>query len=242
MKRFLFSLLLLVISVFVHAQNNNQGGNSIITSQKIVVKNDEYPNGRPAIYLIPIVSKKYPELRKALSDTILFEGEKLDTVIKEYKEERMGFSSFSYEITFLNKNVISLKLSYEYEGAYSSEFEKWLTLSIHTGKVYPLNKEISQNHLKSIYKNYKFVLRKRILENNDDDTGCNRVYSELKTSIDNLKSSVLFKNYLFSKEGLMISMEKILPHVTQNCEPDRELLIPFSKLRPFKVSTASVIK
>jgi hypothetical protein len=147
MKRFLFSLLLLVISVFVHAQNNNQCDNSIITSQKIVVKNDEYPNGRPAIYLIPIVSKKYPELRKALSDTILFEGEKLDTVIKE-----------------------------------------------------------------------------------------------LKTSIDNLKSSVLFKNYLFSKEGLMISMEKILPHVTQNCEPYRELLIPFSKLRPFKVSTASVIK
>ena len=241
MKRFLLSSILILIFCSSYAQKQSFDYSTIITTKKLVVKNKKNPTDKPSIYLIPIVSKKYPKLRNALCDTNLFNGEKLDSVVKEYQTTGGGFTSFSYEVTFANSDVISLKLYYEYEGAYPSEYESWLTLNIHNGKAYHLNNEVSLIGLNWIYSKYKNVLRKRILEDKGDEN-CDHAYHEMTAIINKLKSEELFKKYIFTKKGVMVSREKMLPHVDQECEPNRDLLIPYNKLRSFKTSTAIVIK
>lgn len=198
-------------------------------------------NNETAILTIPIVSAKYPALTKALCDTCLFFGDKLDTVIKNYQTDGFGITSFSYELTFVSKDVISIKLYYETMGAHPDESQRGLTLNIHTGQHYFLNNEISPKGVKWIYTTYKTALRKRISENKEDKD-CSDTYNDLKTAVNELKTDELFKGYIFTKEGVRISMEKILPHAVQACEPNRELIIPYSKLKSFKTSTAIVIK
>jgi hypothetical protein len=241
MKGFLLSSIFILIFCFSYAQKQRSDYSNIITTKKLVVRSKKNPTDNPSIYLIPIVSKKYPKLRDALSDINLFHGAKLDSVVREYQTTGGGFTSFSYEVTFANSDIISLKLYYEYEGAYPSEYQRWLTLNIHNGKAYYLNNELNLIGLNRIHDNYKRILRKRILEDKGDEN-CDHAYYEMKTAINNLKSKTLFKKYIFTKDGVMVSMEKMLPHVDQECEPDRDVLIPYSKLRLFKTSTAIVIK
>ena len=241
MKHLLFLSIFSLIFCVSYAQEKPSDYSNIITTKKLVVKNKKNPTDKPSIYLIPVVSKKYPKLRNALCDTNLFYGEKLDSVVKEYQNEGMGISSFSYTITYINKGIISLKLEYDTMGAYPDESQRWLTLNINTGKRYSLNNEIDSKGLKWIYSTYRTTLNKRILENKDDKN-CGDTYNDLKTAIDVLKANELFKGYVFTKKGVLVSMEKILPHVVQACEPDRELLIPYSELKSFKTSTAIVIK
>jgi hypothetical protein len=241
MKRILFSSIFILIFCSSYAQKQSLEYSNIITTKKLVVRNKKNPTDNPSIYLIPIVSKKYPKLRDALSDTNLFHGAKLDSVIREYQTTGWGYASFSYEVTFVSKDVISIKLYYETMGAHPDESQQWLTFDIRTGKHYSLNNEIDPRGLKWVYTTYKTTLRKRILENKEGKD-CGDTYNDLKIAVDNLKINELFKGYVFTKEGLMISMEKILPHVVQACEPNRELMIPYSKLKSFKTSTAIVIK
>ncbi|HTK19164.1 MAG TPA: hypothetical protein VL442_06615 [Mucilaginibacter sp.] len=241
MKGFLFSSIFILIFCSSYAQKQQSDYSNIITTKKLVVRSKRNPTDKPSIYLIPVVSKKYPKLRDALCDTNLFNGEKLDSVVKEYQTTGAGFTSFSYEVTFANSDIISLKLYYEYEGAYPSEYQRWLTLNIHTGKTYYLNNELNLSGLNWIHDKYKKILRKRILEDKGDEN-CNHAYYEMKTAINKLKSKTLFKKYIFTKDGVMVSMEKMLPHVDQECEPDRDVLIPYNKLESFKASTAIVVK
>ncbi|HEY9004473.1 MAG TPA: hypothetical protein VIM89_24155 [Mucilaginibacter sp.] len=241
MNRFLLSSILILIFCNSYAQKQQFDYSNIITTKKLAVRSKKHPTDNPSIYLIPVVSKKYPKLRDALCDTNLFNGEKLDSVVKEYQNEGVGISSFSYTITYANKNIISLKLDYETMGAHPDEYQRWLTLDIHTGKYYSLSNEIDSRGLNWTFTKYKATLRKRI-SGNKEDKDCGNTYDDLKAAVDSLKANDLFKGYIFTKEGVMLSMEKILPHVVQSCEPDRELLIPFSKLKPFKATTAIVIK
>jgi hypothetical protein len=242
MKHFLFLSISFLIFCFSYAQKKSPDYSNIITTKRIVVKNKKYATDKPSVYLIPIVSKRYPELSKTLCDINLFDGERLDSVVKEYQNEGMGISSFSYEITFINKEVVSLKLDYETMGAYPDKNQNWLTLNIYTGKKYPISNEISPNGLKWIFNNYKRLLLKRILQDKKANNGEGiDDYDLLKTSIDSLQSKELFNQYIFTTGGVVVSMEKILPHVVQVFEPDREWLIPYNKLKPYILPSAIVL-
>src|SRR5258708_25762787 len=100
MKHFLFSSIFFLIFCSGYAQKQSPDYSNIITTKKLVVKNKKYETDKPSVYLIPIVSKRYPELSKALCDVNLFGGEKLDSAIKEYQNEGLGISSFSYTISY----------------------------------------------------------------------------------------------------------------------------------------------
>ncbi|HEY4194745.1 MAG TPA: hypothetical protein VGM63_04370, partial [Mucilaginibacter sp.] len=116
MKHFLFLLALFSYFTSSYAQNKKAFDYSnIINTKKIILR---YQDNKADSLLIPIVSDKYPELKKALCDTNLFFGDKLDTVIKRYQTSGTGITYFNYEVTFVNKDVISLKLHYETMSTY----------------------------------------------------------------------------------------------------------------------------
>jgi hypothetical protein len=243
MKHILLLTALSLLFSFSRAQEKTAAAYSdIVTAKKITVKCKKYPD-KTAVYMIPIVSKKYPELKKALCDTSVFFGDKLDSVIKEFQTEGRGITSFSYDITFLDKDVISLKLHYETIAAYPDESQTWLTLNVHTGKLYPISDELNSNGLKWMFNNYKSLLWKRILQDKKENQGeGSDDYDLLKSAVDSLHSDDLFKGFIFTKEGMMVSMEKILPHVVQVYEPDREWLVPYGKLKPYILPSAVVLK
>jgi hypothetical protein len=237
MKYFLSISLLFLLFSPCYGQKKTPDYSYIVTSKKVVMRH----HNETAVLTIPVASAKYPALRKALCDTCLFFGDSLEDVINDYRLEGSGITSLSYELTFVNKNIISLKLYYETMGAYPSESQRWLTLNTHTGQHYALKDEIIPKGLNWVLTKYKTILRKRI-SGNREDKDCSDTYNDLKTAIDNLNSNALFKGYLFTKDGIMVSMEPTLPHVVQSCESARDVMIPYIKLKPFKTSEAIVIK
>lgn len=192
---------------------------------------------------VPVVSNKYPALKKALSYKNIFNGDDLPDVIKNYADCECGITSFGYEVTFESKDILSIKIYVETAAAYPDDSEEWFTLNVTTGRTYPLSKEINARGLKWLFDNYKAELRKRIYkyknENPDEDIDA---YNELKAAIDSLHSDELFGKYVFTKQGVALSLEKILPHAMQNMEPDRDVLIPYGKLKIYKAPGALVIK
>ena len=192
---------------------------------------------------LPVVSDKYPALQKALSYKNIFFGDDLADLVKNYADCECGITSFGYEVTFESKDVISIKIYAETVAAYPDDSEEWFTLNIATGEPYPISREINAKGLKWLFDGYKAELRKRIYkyksENPDED---NDAYKELKAAIDSLHSDELFGKYVFTKQGIALSIEKILPHVLQNMEPDRDFLIPYDKLKIYKAPGALVIK
>ena len=146
-------------------------------------------------------------------------------------------------LLFESDDIISIILYFDTMAAYPDNYQKYLTFNIKTGEVYPISKEISANGLKWIFDSYKSTVRKRILNdkdgNSDEDIDD---FNELKTTIDSLDSQELFGKYIFTKKGIMLSTERILPHVVQAFEPDRDLLVPYDKLKIYKAATAVVVK
>jgi len=192
---------------------------------------------------VPVVSDKYPALKKALSYKNIFYGDDLPDVIKNYANCECGITSLGYDVTFESRDILSIKIYIETAAAYPDDSEEWFTLNISTGKPYPLSKEINGKGLSWLFDYYKVELRKRIYkyknENPEEDIDA---YNELKAAVDSLHSDEVFGKYVFTNQGIALSIEKILPHAIQNMEPDRDVLIPFDKLKTYRMPGALVIK
>jgi hypothetical protein len=232
MKYLKGGLIILAGSFSYHAYSQTrQVPQKSIISEKIVVL--RYQDHLDTLE-VPEVFGKYPALKKALSYKNIFYGDDLPDVIKNYADCECGITSFGYEITFESAAILSIKIYVETAAAYPDDSEEWFTLNITTGKPYPI---------KWLFDNYKTELRKRIYkyknENQEEDIDA---YNELKAAIDSLHSDELFGKYVFTKQGVVLSIEKILPHAIQNMEPDRDVLIPYDKLKNYKVPGALVIK
>lgn len=248
MRRFLVIPVLFLLFNCGYAQKKikiQPDYSSIITTKKIIL---HYQHNEPDSLMIPIVSDKYPELKRALSDTNLFLGDKLDTVIHHYQNDGTGITSFNYQVIFANKDVISLKLYYETMGAHPDQSEEWLTLNMHTGAAYPISNEVNPEGMEWIYMSYKELLKKRIA---DDENGLDKekvdesyadVYKDLKESVDELTSEELLKRYVFTDKGVSFTTEKVLPAAVRNFEPERDWLIPYIKLKAYIQPGSMVLK
>jgi len=217
-----------------------QGASPYIISSRIIPL--KYHDRTDTIRL-PVVSTQYPALKKALSYESIADGDNLPSVIKNYDTCGCGPTGLDYEVIFKSKNIISIKFYFDSMGAYPNTYQKWLSLNVHTGKLYPIVNEINAAGLRWIYKSYRDTLRRRIREdkqaNTDEDTD---TYEALKTGIESLESNELLGKYVFTEKGIVFSIDRILPHVVQSFEPDEELLIPYEKLRKYRTVKALVIK
>jgi hypothetical protein len=209
-----------------------------------------------------VVSDKYPALKNALCDTSLFFGDRLDTVINRYQTSGTGITAFNYFITYINKDVVSLRLYYETMGAYPDQQTQSLTLNIHTGKAYPISKEIDPARLKWIYASYKELLKKRIADDksgivearenkkNSDEMGgyigadenIDDIYGDLTQSAEDLTMDDLLSNYVFTDKGILFTTEPRLAHAVRNFEPERDWVVPYKKLKSFILPGAIVLK
>ena len=191
---------------------------------------------------IPVVSDRYPVLKKAFSEKNIFDGDDLAAVVKNYQLCGCGTTSLSYEVTFESKDIISVIFYYETMGAYPDDYQKYLTFNINTGKIYPISNEVNSKGLNWLLAGYKTELRKRVRKLKEDNAADNAdAYTELSTTIDSLSGDELFKNCVFKKDGITLTIEKILPHVMQNVEPERDWLVPYSKLKIYKIPGAIVL-
>ena len=259
MKRCSFLIALLLTLQYGFAQKKAVTDYSkIITTKKIILKYQDQTDS----LMIPVVSDKYPELKNALCDTSLFFGERLDSVVNRYQTSGTGTTAFNYFITYINKDVVSLRLYYETMGAYPDQQTQSLTLNIHTGKAYAINKEISAAGLKWAYTNYKKVLKKRIADDKDGivaakenkknsdemggyigaDENIDDIYGDLDQSADDLTIDDLLSNYVFTDKGILFTTEPRLAHAVRNFEPERDWVVPYKKLKLFILPGAIVLK
>jgi hypothetical protein len=240
--KYLKVVLIILAGSFSYRADSQPGpaAQKSIISEKIVVL--KYHDHLDTLE-VPVVSDKYPALQKTLSYKNIFNGDDLSEVIKNYADCECGITSLGYQVPFESKDILSIKIYIETTAAYPDDNEEWFTLNVTTGETYPLGKEINAKGLKWLFDNYKAELNKRIYayknENPDEDIDA---YNELKAAIDSLHSDELFGKYVFTKQGITLSIEKILPHAMQNMEPDRDVMIPYDKLKIYKVPGALVIK
>ena len=244
-------ILLLIAANFLagpgFSQAKHPGKGSAVFAQRIILKYKKHGDSEMASHAdtlrIPVAAAEYPALKKALSYEKLFFGDDLKTLKENYADCGCGITSLNYEVMFENKDVISLKLFYETEAAYPSSFQQWLTLNKHTGNVYPLSAEIDQKGRNWLLKMYRDTLLKRIKEDKEARTDEDSItYDELKTHINGLESSELFSKYIFTNTGVVLSIEDILPHVVHDMEPDDDLFIPYTKLKPYILPKAIILK
>ena len=250
MKYLKLNLLLFLAGFLAQAgysQPIKSRGKSAISAQRIILKykkhDDSEMESRADTLRIPVATAEYPALKKALSYQKLFFGDDLKTLRQNHTDCGCGITSLNYEVAFENKDVISLKLFYETEAAYPSSYQQWLTLNKHTGNAHPLSAEIDQKGRNWLLKMYRDTLLKRIKEDKEARTDEDSVtYDELKTHISQLIESTLFSKYIFTNNGLMLSIDGMLPHVVQDMEPDDDLFIPYPKLKPYILPTAIILK
>jgi hypothetical protein len=247
MKRFFLLWYLCLFLNFCFAQEKPLPESSyIITTKTVVLKHQD---NIPDTLLIPVVSKKYPELRKALSEKNLFDGDDLDSIVTRYKTDGSGITSFSYKVTYLNKGLISLRLYYETMGAYPDNYERWLTLNIHSGKTYSITNEINMAGLKWVFTSYKRNYKKYISagireqrkHKEEEAEDAANVYDDLNRSVDRLTFNDMFKTYVFTNKGIIFTTEYVLPHAEKDYELAREWFISYSKLKPYKLPRAIVL-
>jgi hypothetical protein len=230
----------LCFSIFYgHAQEKSS--KHIISTQSVALNYEDQSD----TMRLPIVSDKYPELKKALSYERIFDGKSLAEVVKNYSACGCGITAVNYAVTFENNDVISVEFYYETMGAYPDSEEQWLTLNAHTGQLYAVSNEINAAGVKWLFEKYKATLKQRVQDNKEDimnDDDGENIYKELNEAINNLQSEDLFKKYVFTEKGIELSIERILPHAVTNFEPDDDLLVPYSKLKSFKTTGAIVLK
>lgn len=241
---------LLIFSLLLNsaiAQDARQKKKSII-SPKTVLLNFQ---GQKDSLVLPVVSSKYPSLKKALSAESLLFDEPLDSVVDNFNTTGSGITSFDYVVSYENKDILSMKFHYETMGAYPSSYWRYTTLRISTSKPYLIKNEINTQGLSWIYSQYKIRLLKdikkdRVLIKADKDSKDTYndmdVYQTLKTSVDSLSMASMFKVYLVTPKGIIFTTEDVLPHVVSSMEPERGWFIPFSKLKPYATSKAILLK
>ncbi|QKJ31988.1 hypothetical protein HQ865_20205 [Mucilaginibacter mali] len=219
----------------------------IIHEQKIFLKYHGYNNIDSL--QIPVVSDKYPQLKQAIAEQ-LFDGHKSYDIVERYEADGHGITGVWYEVTYQDSNIISLIIYYETMGARPSGYQKWLTYDINTGQPYPLAKEIDKAGLKNIFLQYKLFIQKGIAAARKDiarDTSLTEneveaLMNSLNYAKDKLTPEVLFEKYVFTDKGVRLSSADVLPHAVRNYDIERNWLIPYQKLRPFRTYTGMVIK
>lgn len=243
MKRLVLMLCICAFSL----QAQRRAPHYIIYPQIIKLKYKEYQYTDTLI--IPVISDDYLLLKKAVAEKI-FDGEKLEDVVKNYEEDGHGYTGVSYEIAYSDAHVISFIFSYETMGAYPDSYQKFLTYNIYTGKPYRLTDEINKAGITALFAQYRRFLKDGLAEIKNDikkDSGVSdaeaaQIIATLKTSIDKLKPADVFNNYVFNKKGIKLTSNGVLPHAIRNYELARDWLITYDELKPYKAATAIVLK
>lgn len=245
MKRSILVLMFCICAFSLQAQR--RAPHYIIYPQ--VVKLKYKGNQQPDTLITPDISNDYLLLKKTVAEKI-FDGEKLEDVVKNYEEDGHGYTSFSYTIPYLDAHIISFVFSYETMGAYPDSYQKFLTLNIYTGKPHLLSDEISKRGMAAIFAQYRQFLKQgleavksdlkkdREVSNNEAE----QIISTLRTAIAKLKPVDVFDQYVFTKEGIRLTSTGVLPHAIRNYDLARDLAIPYEQLRPYKISKAIVLK
>lgn len=240
------SLITVLLMEAAYSQARHKATVSAIFPEVITLKYQPKDSGRTSqtdTLRIPRVNDHYPQLKRALSDENLFFGDKLKAVRDNYANCGCGIVGLSYAVMFETKDVISLELYYDTMTSYPDTYQKWLTLNKATGKPYPLSAEISRKGLVWLFKRYKRSMletideEKRVTPDEDDNT-----YDQLKTAIIQLKSDVLFSKYEFTRKGIVLSIDPILPHFIRSQEPGDDLVVSYPELKRFILPHAIVLK
>jgi hypothetical protein len=233
-------LLYSSFSIF-HGHAQGKAAQHIISTQSVPLNYQD----KSDTMRLPVVSDKYPELKKALSYERIFDGRSLEEIVKNYSTCGCGITAVNYAVTFESNDVISIEFYYETMGAYPDSEEQWLTLNIHTGQFYPVSNEINAAGMSWLFEHFKTTLKQRVEINKEnilnDDDGEN-IYKALNDAINNIQMEELFRKYVFTGKGIELSTERMLPHAATNFEPDDDLLVPYSKLKSFKTIGAVVLK
>ncbi|HZY39476.1 MAG TPA: hypothetical protein VFE53_22625 [Mucilaginibacter sp.] len=249
--KYLKPALITILGIFLFISRNysQTKHHKSIVSTKIVVlsfkhNDSSYLEDHTDTLNIPVVSDKYLGLKKALAFENIGDADGLQDAIDNFAACGCGITGMSYEVVFESKDILSIEIFIDAEGAHPSSNTKRLTLNVHTGKAYTLDREINTAGLKWIYSSYRKVMKQRIAEDFESRKGeeDENVRADLIESIDSLTSLEMLKDYLFTKSGIMFSTEGILPHVVQNLEPDREWFVPYSRLRKYKTPHAIIVK
>jgi hypothetical protein len=243
--------LFTILGIFLFISKNysqTKHHKSIVSTKMVVLtfkhNDSSYLEDHADTLNIPVVSDRYPGLKKTLAFKNIGDDSGLDPVKANYAACGCGLTNMDYEVVFESKDILSIKIFTEGEGAYPSSYTQRLTLDIHTGDAYPLNKEINAAGLEWIYNTYRSLMKKRIAGDFKSRKGEEEGYDrdKLNESIDSLTAEDMLKDYLFTNSGIMFSTEGVLSHAVQPFEPDREWFIPYARLRKYKMPHAIIVK
>lgn len=244
MKRILLAVTIGFAFNTVLAQVKHEPGKNIIFTQKVYM---HYREQRDSLTL-PVADDDYPQLKEALSPKNLLDEGGLDSIIKRYETDGTGITSFDYKVTYADNHVISIKLFYETMGAHPDNYSSYLTLDIHTGKPYQLSNELNPNGLLWVFHHYKHWVGTQIIEEKKDnqkhhgqaeDAG---IYDELSQSLKDLTINDLLANYIFTDKGIIFTTQAQFARVVRAMEPDRDLFVPYSRLKAFRNPKAIILK
>lgn len=244
MKKLIMFNFFLLILFSGFAQENTVNKKDIIKPKKVFL---QY-HGKKDSLVIPVVSDKYPALKKALSPKRLFDGTDLSDIVKSHEEDGHGIIGCSYIVTYVNKNVISIAVKYKTMGAYPGDYLKWFTIDIKSGKHYDLSKEISEAGLTKIFLDYKRELNERIrlkekelLKDSISKEVVTHTIWTLQLSANDLKPKDFFSDYLFSERGIFIRAESMLSHMASVFDFNSATIVYYDKLLDYKKDDATVL-
>nr|WP_157536173.1 hypothetical protein [Mucilaginibacter sp. L294] len=222
-----------MLGIFCCKAQNEPAQHHAITTKTVLLK---YKDQVDTLSL-PVVSNIFPQLQKALSEKEILNGETSNEVIAEYAECGCGITSLNYEVTYFNRDIISISLRYETMGAYPSSGQRWLTLDAKTGKPVLLSKIFTAKGLSIIKTRYKRILNERIQDDKNalkDDPDYPSVYDRLLASVNSFSINSPETKYLITEKGVLLSSDDVLPHVVQAFEPQRDVLFSYKQLMKLK--------
>lgn len=193
---------------------------------------------------IPVVADGHPQLQQALNAQSLLGGDAMADVVANYKDCGCGLTSLQTNVCYESVDLVSLILNTTYLGAYPSTSETLKTLEVKTGQPYDIHKELNAEGEKMVLAAYKAGMKTRIEQNKKQfarEAGPDG-FSTIEMSIDTLTAKYLLGSFAFTKTGLILHTENVMPHVAEALEPNRHFEIPLQKLKPFKTPTALVLK
>ena len=242
-------IIILGIFVLINKNYSQTRHHKSIVSTKMVVLTFKHNDSSSSedhndTLNIPVVSDKYPGLKKALAFENIGDEDGLDTIKARYAACGCGLFDMAYDVVFEAKDVLSISIYTEWIAAYPSSGTRGLTLNVHTGGAYPLGNEINESGRTWLYQTYKKLIKRRIADDFKSRKGEDDEHdlAELNESIDSLSSDELFKGYLFTPTGIKFSTGGVLPHAVQAHEPDRVWLVPYARVRKYKMPRGIVVK
>jgi hypothetical protein len=198
-----------------------------------------------AVYNLPVVGDENPSLKKALSDQAIL-GESIAKTVKNFKECGCGTISADYEVTYLSPEAVSIVLTTEVMGAYSSVNTIYQTLDASTGNPLALKNELTAEGLKWMMKAYKKELLARG-KNARQEQGIDDASEDVADLVRQFNEGIgqltlESVSYVFTKTGITLTSEGIFPHFAASMEPDHAMEFSYESLRPYATSSGVVIE